>query len=249
MSIADKLQTVRAQIRNSTVAAGRPESAVTLLAVSKTMPAEDVVMAIHHGQRDFGENYVQEAIAKKAEVDRLVAGDPEWVRPVWHFIGPLQSNKTSDVAAHFDWFHTLDRLKIARRLSEQRPEGLPPLNCCLQVNISREDSKAGLQPDQDAVNELAAAVAALPGLSLRGLMCIPRADLDDTGSAEAFGRLRDMLAQMREHVGSAGFQAQASKIDTLSMGMSADMGVAIAQGATIVRIGQAIFGARKPNHH
>ncbi|GAA3962337.1 YggS family pyridoxal phosphate-dependent enzyme [Allohahella marinimesophila] len=247
MSIADKLQTVRAQIRNSTVAARRPEQAVTLLAVSKTMPAEDVAAAVRHGQRDFGENYVQEAVAKKAEVDRLLASDPEWARPVWHFIGPLQSNKTSEVAAHFDWFHTLDRLKIARRLSEQRPDDLPALNCCIQVNISHEDSKAGLLPDQHALNELATAVVGLPGLTLRGLMCIPAADLDEAGLADAFRRLRDMLAELREHLGHA-HPEQAEKLDTLSMGMSADMSIAIAQGATIVRIGQAIFGARTPTH-
>ena len=244
MSIADKLRTVRAQIRNSTVAAKRPEQAVTLLAVSKTMPAEAIVEALHNGQRDFGENYVQEAIDKKLTVEQRLVSSPEEVMPIWHFIGPLQSNKTRDVAAHFDWFHTLDRLKIARRLADQRPEDLPLLNCCLQVNISSEDSKSGLPPEQAVINELATAVMALPRLTLRGLMCIPAADLNDEELATAFARLQTLLEQLREHLVKAGYETQAEHLDTLSMGMSADMDVAISQGATIVRIGQAIFGAR-----
>ncbi len=200
---------------------------VTLLAVSKTQSAQAVREACAAGQHDIGENYVQEARRKQTELDDL--------RGVlrWHFIGALQRNKTREVAAHFDWVHTIDRLEVAQRLSDQRPQGLAPLRVCIQVNVDGEASKAGVAPE--AVESLARAVAALPRLELRGLMSIPEPTDDAQQQRAQHRRLRDLLETLKR----AGLA-----VDTLSMGMSADLETAVAEGSTIVRLGTAIFGAR-----
>jgi pyridoxal phosphate enzyme (YggS family) len=205
---------------------GRSPQALVLVAVSKTCPAQAVSAAYAAGQRDFGENYVQEGIEKITALMGLQG-------IVWHFIGPLQSNKTRPVAENFAWVHSVDRLKIAQRLSEQRPAEAAPLNVCLQVNVSGEASKSGISPDE--VLSLAQAVAALPRLCLRGLMCIPEPSEDAAVLAARFGT----LAHLQQVLHKAGLM-----VDTLSMGMSADMEPAIAAGATMVRVGSAIFGAR-----
>jgi pyridoxal phosphate enzyme (YggS family) len=228
-TIAGNLQAVEATIEAACRAAGRPRSTVQLLAVSKTFPAEAVLEAVAAGQRAFGENYLQEGIDKIAAVAKALPDTPL----EWHFIGPIQSNKTRPIAAHFDWVHTVERLKIAQRLSEQRPPGLGPLNICLQVNISGESSKSGIQPGE--LPALAQAVAALPNLRLRGLMAIPEPQEDPELQRLPFARLR-ALAQ---DIVKSGIH-----LDTLSMGMSGDMRAAILEGATIVRVGSAIFGAR-----
>lgn len=224
-SISANLQAVRERVAAAAIAAGRRPEEVMLLAVSKTWPAQCVAEAAAAGQRTFGENYVQEG------VDKIVALDLPGVE--WHFIGPLQSNKSRLVAAHFDWVHSIDRLKLAERLSAQRREDLPPLMLCIQVNVSGEASKSGVAPAE--VAELAAAVAALPGVRLRGLMCIPEPDGDEALLRERFASLR----RLRDALNVAGFE-----LDTLSMGMSHDLELAIAEGATMVRVGTAIFGAR-----
>lgn len=200
-----------------------------MLAVSKTFPAEAVVEAMAMGQRAFGENYVQEALDKMQEVARL---QPD-IAVEWHFIGPIQSNKTRPIASHFHWVHTVDRLKIAQRLSEQRPPELGPLDICLQVNISGEASKSGA--GEDELPALARQVAQLPNLRLRGLMAIPEASKDPAQQRAAFARLRSLFEDLR---------ADGLPLDTLSMGMSGDLAAAVAEGATIVRVGSAIFGAR-----
>lgn len=225
--IAANLQAVKNDIAAATQQAGRDPSAVTLLAVSKTVPPATVREAFLAGQTAFGENYVQEGLDKIAALDDLRS------RIQWHFIGPLQSNKTRSVAGQFDWVHTVDRLKIAERLSAQRPDGLPPLQVCIQVNISEEASKSGVAP-QDVL-PLARAVAALPNLQLRGLMAIPAPAEGPAAQRQPFAALRALLDQLRQ---------SGLNVDTLSMGMSADMDAAIAEGATLVRIGTAIFGAR-----
>ncbi|MGZ8320524.1 MAG: YggS family pyridoxal phosphate-dependent enzyme [Telluria sp.] len=229
-TIAQNLQAVDATIVAAANAAGRARADVQLLAVSKTFPPEAVVEAFAAGQRAFGENYLQEALDKKAAV---AAALPD-AEIEWHFIGPIQSNKTRPIAANFEWVHTVERLKIAQRLSEQRPAGLPPLNICLQVNISGEASKSGTSADE--LDELARAVASLPNLRLRGLMAIPEAGTDYTRQRAAFAELRGHFERLR---------AEGFNLDTLSMGMSADMEAAVAEGATIVRIGSAVFGSRK----
>jgi pyridoxal phosphate enzyme (YggS family) len=228
-TIAGNLQAVEATIQAACEAAARPRSTVQLLAVSKTFPAEAVLEAAAAGQRAFGENYLQEGIDKIAAVAKAL---PD-TRLEWHFIGPIQSNKTRPIAAHFDWVHTVERLKIAQRLSEQRPPELGPLNICLQVNISGEASKSGAQPAE--LLELAKAVAMLPNLRLRGLMAIPEPQDDPELQRAPFARLRELA----EGIARAGIQ-----LDTLSMGMSSDMRAAVLEGATIVRVGSAIFGAR-----
>jgi pyridoxal phosphate enzyme (YggS family) len=228
-TIAGNLQAVEATIQAACEAASRPRSTVQLLAVSKTFPAEAVLEAAACGQRAFGENYLQEGVDKIAAVAKAL---PD-TRLEWHFIGPIQSNKTRPIAAHFDWVHTVERLKIAQRLSEQRPAELGPLNICLQVNISGEASKSGAAPAE--LVELAQAVAALPNLRLRGLMAIPEPQEDPALQRIPFARLR-ALAQ---EIVKAGIH-----LDTLSMGMSGDMRAAVMEGATIVRVGSAIFGAR-----
>lgn len=225
--IAANLQAVNRRIAAAAQQAGRPAGEVALLAVSKTFPATDVRAAFDAGQRAFGENYVQEGVDKIARLADLRDA------LCWHFIGPLQSNKTRAVAEHFDWVHAIDRLRIAERLSAQRPAGKAPLQVCLQVNISGEASKSGVTPAE--VPALARAVAALPGLRLRGLMAIPEAVADPAAQRRPFAALRALLDTLR---------ADGLEVDTLSMGMSADMDAAIAEGATLVRIGTAIFGAR-----
>jgi pyridoxal phosphate enzyme (YggS family) len=224
-SIAANLQAVRARIAAACHAAGRPADAVQLLAVSKTWPAGSVREALAAGQRAFGENYVQEGIAKAAEM----AG----TGLEWHFIGPLQSNKTRLVAENFAWTHSVERLKIAERLAAQRPAGLAPLQVCIQVNVSGEASKSGCAPDEAAI--LARAVAALPGLRLRGLMAIPEPTDDISLLRSRFALLR----QLRDRINADGLP-----LDTLSMGMSEDLEAAIMEGATMVRVGTAIFGQR-----
>ena len=229
-SIAAKLQQVRQRITRACDGAGRPAQSVTLLAVSKTFGATPVREAHAAGQRDFGENYVQEALAKMDALADLRA------ELRWHFIGPLQSNKTRAVAEGFDWVHSVDRLKIAQRLAEQRPAHLPPLQLCLQVNISGEASKSGLRPDE--VHAVAQAVAALPAqrVRLRGLMAIPEPTPDVALQRARFASLR----AMRDELNAAGLA-----LDTLSMGMSDDLEAAIAEGSTLVRVGTAIFGSRR----
>lgn len=224
-SIAQRLQAVRARLAAAAAAAGRAPDEVALLAVSKTWPADAVRQAAAAGQRAFGENYVQEGVAK-AEALRGLGLE-------WHFIGPLQSNKTRAVAGAFDWVHSIDRLKIAERLSAQRDVHRPPLNVCIQVNVSGEASKSGVSPDE--LDALAHAVAALPRLRLRGLMCIPEPSEDPALLRARFALLRERLA---------GLGAQGLALDTLSMGMSHDIEPAVAEGATIVRVGTAIFGGR-----
>jgi len=221
-TIPESVAKVRARIREAAQASGRDPQDVQLLAVSKTKPANDLREAFACGQRDFGENYLQEALAKQAELADLAL--------TWHFIGPIQSNKTRAIAEHFAWVHAVDRLKIAQRLSEQRPTDLPPLNLCLQVNVSGEASKSGCAPAELA--ELARAVAELPNLRLRGLMAIPEPTDDPAAQRAAFARLREL----KDGLGL--------DLDTLSMGMSHDLEAAIAEGATWVRIGTALFGAR-----
>lgn len=226
-SIAANLQAVRARIAAACIAAGRGAESVQLLAVSKTWPAALVREAAASGQHAFGESYVQEACDKAAELKDLGLE--------WHFIGPLQGNKTRPVAESFAWVHSVDRLKIAGRLAAQRPAGLPPLQICLQVNISGEASKSGCAPPQAL--DLAAAIIQLPGLRLRGLMAIPEPTADITRQRSQFALLRRTLEQINAELGCG--------LDTLSMGMSDDLEAAIMEGATMVRIGTAIFGKRE----
>jgi len=221
-TLADNLSAISARIASAAQAAGRDPASVQLLAVSKTKPASAIREIHAAGVRDVGENYLQEALTKQQELSDLPL--------IWHFIGPIQSNKTKAIAEHFDWVHSVDRLKIAQRLSEQRPQGLAPLNICLQVNVSGEDSKSGCAPAD--LPALAHAVAALPNLRLRGLMAIPEPSEDRAEQEAAFATLR----QLQEGLDLG--------LDTLSMGMSHDLEAAIAQGATWVRIGTALFGAR-----
>jgi pyridoxal phosphate enzyme (YggS family) len=226
-SIEATLQQVRTRIASACISAGRPVQSVTLLAVSKTFDATVVRAAHAAGQRAFGENYVQEALQKMQALADL-RSDMEW-----HLVGPLQANKTAAVAGAFDWVHTVDRLKIAERLSAQRPAGAPPLNVCVQVNVSGEASKAGVAPDE--LPALARAVAGLPNLTLRGLMAIPEPAPAFEAQRAPHRRLRVLLQDL---------QRDGLALDTLSMGMSADLEAAVAEGATIVRVGSAIFGAR-----
>lgn len=227
-SLKDNFAEVHARIDAAARAAGRDPGSVTLLAVSKTFDAATVAQAAALGQNAFGENYVQEALGK------IAALRPAWPDLQWHFIGPLQSNKTREIAAQFDWVHGIDRLRIAERLSVQRPPERPPLQVCIQVNVDAEASKSGVAP-QDAP-ALAAAVARLPNLVLRGLMCIPEPRDGIAAQREPFSRLRALRDAIVREQGLA--------LDTLSMGMSADLEAAIHEGATIVRIGSALFGAR-----
>ena len=236
-TIAVALQQVKQRIARAVdardeareVACGRAEGAVTLLAVSKTQPADAVRAAHAAGQRAFGENYVQEALAKIDALADLRA------QIEWHLIGPLQSNKTRAVAEAFDWVHSVDRLKIAQRLAEQRPAGLPPLNLCLQVNVSAESSKSGVDPAE--LPALARAVAALPPdrVRLRGLMSIPEPAQGLDAQRAPHRRLRELLSALKD---------EGLALDTLSMGMSADLEAAVAEGSTLLRVGTAIFGAR-----
>jgi pyridoxal phosphate enzyme (YggS family) len=213
-------------LRKSAIEAGRDPATVQLLAVSKKQPVEKIREAAAAGQRNFGENFVQEGVAK---IETLADLDL-----TWHFIGHLQSNKTRIVAENFDWVHTIDKLKTARRLSEQRPETLPDLNICLQVNVDDEESKSGVLPA--AVPELAATCAELPRLRLRGLMCLPAIREDFAAQRRPFATLRKLAEGLRD---------TGLDMDTLSMGMTADFRAAIFEGATIVRIGTAVFGERR----
>jgi len=219
-------QHVLQRLQQACTQSNRSSQSVRLLAVSKTKPATMVEAVYALGQRSFGENYLQEALEK---IDALRELPLEW-----HFIGPIQSNKTRAIAEHFDWVHSVDRLKIAQRLSEQRPADMPALNLCLQVNISGEASKSGCQPE--ALAELAQQVAALPNIRLRGLMAIPEPETDPYRQRATFARVRRLMSEL---------QTQWPSLDTLSMGMSGDLEAAIAEGATIVRIGTALFGPRQ----
>jgi pyridoxal phosphate enzyme (YggS family) len=226
-TISSNIQQVRARIARACDSARRPVQSVTLLCVSKTFGPDAVRAAHTAGERCFGENYVQEALDKIAALSDL----RESIE--WHLIGPLQANKTRVVAECFDWVHSIDRLKIAQRLSQQRPTTMPPLQLCLQVNISGEPSKSGLAPAD--VIDVALAVVGLPGVRLRGLMAIPEPAGDLETQRVPHRRLRELLDELR---------TQGIALDTLSMGMSADLEAAILEGATVVRVGSAIFGAR-----
>jgi pyridoxal phosphate enzyme (YggS family) len=226
--IAHSLDAVQQRMADVARAAGRDPRSIMLLAVSKTFPADAVRAAYDAGQRAFGENYVQESIDKINTLADLRA------QIEWHFIGPLQSNKTRPVAQHFDWVHSIDRLKIAQRLSEQRPAGLPPLNVCVEVNVDGEASKSGVAPAD--VARFAHEIAALPRLRLRGLMSIPEPVEGLDAQRAPHRQLRELFDALRR---------DGLALDTLSMGMSADLEAAVLEGATIVRIGTAIFGARQ----
>ncbi len=229
LDIENNLAALRRRIAQACIASGRHVDTVELVAVSKTFDAAAVRAAYAAGQRRFGENYLQEALAKQSQLPGLGAE--------WHFIGPIQANKTRDIAAHFDWVHSVDRLKIALRLSDQRPPQLAPLQICVQVNISGEASKSGCAPTEAA--ELCAAISRLPRLQLRGLMAVPAPAGDDDARAP-FRELQYLFRQIRA--------AQGPGFDTLSAGMSGDLEAAIAEGSTLVRVGSALFGARPPVH-
>ncbi|MDT3253786.1 YggS family pyridoxal phosphate-dependent enzyme [Serratia sp. root2] len=228
-TIQQNLQDVRSRIAAAAQGCARAPEEITLLAVSKTKPVAAIAEAIAAGQRAFGENYVQEGVDKVQHFATL----PEGATLDWHFIGPLQSNKSRLVAEHFAWCHTVDRLRIAQRLSDQRPAGLPPLNVLIQINISDEQSKSGIVLAE--LPALAEAVAALPNLRLRGLMAIPAPEEDYQRQLAVFGQMSDAFRALQLHY---------PQVDTLSMGMTDDMAAAIAAGSTLVRIGTAIFGAR-----
>ena len=228
-TIEQNLQAVRRNMEAAAFEAGRAPQSVQLLAVSKTFGLDAVLEAVRAGQTVFGENYLQEALDKMAAVAARV---PEAALQ-WHFIGPIQSNKTRPIAEHFDWVHTIEREKIAQRLSQQRPSVMAPLNICLQVNISGEASKSGVAPG--ALRELAQQVALLPNLRLRGLMALPEPAAEFEQQRVAFRQLRLLYEELQE---------DGLALDTLSMGMSGDMRAAIFEGATMVRVGSAIFGSR-----
>jgi len=234
-SIVVNLMQVRVRIELAAIAAKREPEEIELLAVSKTFPASAVEEAMHAGQSAFGENYVQEGVEKIVQLEKL----RPWL--IWHFIGPLQSNKTKEVAQHFDWVHSVDRLKIAERLSAQRGEfpDLPPLQVCVQINVSEEDSKSGVSLTE--VEELCNAIASLPNLVLRGLMAIPAPSSDPVQQRQAFSAVQDCFRKIQAaHTVELGYQF----FDTLSMGMSDDLEAAIAEGSTMIRVGSAIFGKR-----
>jgi pyridoxal phosphate enzyme (YggS family) len=228
--ITTNLHDVQQRLNLAATAANRRPIDITLLAVSKTFPASAVREAYTAGQRHFGENYVQEGVQK---IEDLIDVRNELI---WHFIGPLQSNKTQTVANHFDWVHSIDREKIAQRLNDQRPANLPPLNVCVQINISSETSKSGVNPT-DAL-ALCQAITRMPHLTLRGLMSIPEPVEDPVLQRQAHRQLKEIFKQIKQELNDS------THFDTLSMGMSADMEAAIAEGSTIVRIGTAIFGKR-----
>lgn len=224
--IDDKLAKVTARIHQAALAAGRDLQSVQLIAVSKTQPPEAIAQAYVLGQRRFGENYLQEALDKQGALQHLPGLE-------WHFIGPIQSNKTRAIAEHFSWVHSVDRLKIAQRLHEQRPANLPPLNICVQVNIDDETTKSGVSLAE--LPALIAGIAPLARVKLRGLMAIPAATDDPIRQRQAFAKLRSALQVLN---------LQGYAMDTLSMGMSGDMEAAITEGATFVRVGTDIFGVR-----
>jgi pyridoxal phosphate enzyme (YggS family) len=224
-SISERLQAVLEHIGQAAHAAGRPPAAIQLVAVSKTQPVEAIRQAYVAGQHAFGENYLQEALEKMSQLSELPLQ--------WHFIGPIQSNKTRAIAERFHWVHSIDRLKIAQRLNEARPDSLTPLNVCIEVNVSGEASKDGIAPDE--ARALADAIMQLPRLRLRGLMTIPAPTADIALQHRQFRMLRDLFEQLR---------SEGLPLDTLSMGMTQDFPAAIAEGSTIVRIGTAVFGTR-----
>lgn len=221
--IAERLKQIKTRISQAEHTHCRTPGSVLLLAVSKTKPAEDIVAAYQAGQRHFGESYLQEALRKQQELGAFDI--------TWHFIGPIQSNKTRPIAAHFDWVHSVDKLKIAQRLNEQRPAWLPPLNICLQVNISGEASKSGITLDE--LPEMYRQIAQLPRLKLRGVMAIPAPEEDFERQRQPYKALHQAVAALNR-----------PELDTFSFGMTGDLEAAIAEGATIVRIGTALFGAR-----
>jgi PLP dependent protein len=222
-SIAERFFHIRSQIRHATGIAGRPRGSVQLLAVSKTKPAADIAALYRLGQRHFAENYLQEALTKQLQLSAFNIS--------WHFIGPIQSNKTKSIACHFDWVHSVDRLKIAQRLSEQRPEHLPPLNICLQVNISQEGSKSGVSLEE--LPDLIEAIGVLPRLRLRGVMAIPEPESNYQKQRQPYKQLYQAVRQLDR-----------PELDSFSFGMSGDLKAAIMEGATLVRIGTALFGER-----
>ncbi len=240
-TIASHLEAVRTRIAAACQRFGRDPASVQLLAVSKTFPPEAVREAMQAGQWAFGENYVQEGVDKIVRLREWQAIGLAPVGPLqWHCIGPLQSNKTRPVAEHFDWVHSVDRLKIAQRLSEQRPSQLPPLQVCIQVNVDSGPTKSGVAPAEALA--LARAVASLPRLTLRGLMCIPEPAESFEAACAVLGRARALMDEVRDDLRARGMAP--GTLDTLSMGMSADLEAAIASGSTLVRVGTAIFGAR-----
>lgn len=222
-SIAEKLHTINADIRLAEAEAKRQENSVQLLAVSKTKPAEAIIEAYRAGQRQFGENYLQEALVKQRELSCY--------QICWHFIGPIQSNKTRQIAKHFSWVHSVDRIKIAKRLSEQRPENMPPLNICLQVNISNEPSKSGFRLDElpSAIEQ----ISTFSHLNLRGVMAIPQPATDYEQQCKPYRALYQAIKQLNK-----------PELTTFSFGMTGDLKAAITEGATIVRVGTALFGRR-----
>lgn len=222
-SIANKIKQINSEIRKAECSAQREEGSVTLLAVSKTKPGSDIIQAYQAGQRHFGESYCQEALIKQKELSCY--------QITWHFIGPIQSNKTRQIASHFSWVHSVDRLKIAKRLSEQRPAYLPPLNICIQVNISNEQSKSGFQLDELAA--IVEQISQLPNISLRGVMAIPHPEADYEQQRVPYRKLYQYVKTIDNF-----------KMDTFSFGMTGDIKAAIAEGSTIVRVGTALFGAR-----
>tara|TARA_R110001592_G_scaffold42654_5_gene138518 strand:+ start:12918 stop:13625 length:708 start_codon:yes stop_codon:yes gene_type:complete len=231
-SIADKLENVRARIQKTTIASKKMPDSVHLLAISKKHNAECLYEAIKCGLFDFGENYLSEALAKQITLKGLCA-ETEYARVVWHFTGPIQSNKSRLIAENFAWVHTLARSKIVQRLNEQRPRDLPPLNCCIQVNIDEEDSKSGILLGEVAA--LAEEINLAPNLCFRGLMCIPNSDQNEESLKAAFHRMATKFHELKLVYPS---------VDILSMGMSGDIEAAIECGSTMVRVGTAIFGGR-----
>ena len=227
-NIAENIRLLRERVNKACLDAGRQPEELSVMAVSKTRSATEIAAAVAMGLTHIGENYLQEALEKQQQLREQTI--------CWHFIGPIQSNKTRAIAEHFDWVHSVDRLKIIQRLAEQRPASLPPLNICLQVNISAEASKAGASPEE--LPELAKAVLAQPRLHLRGLMAIPEASGQRQVQAAACARLRVLLQQLRSEL-------SAPALDTLSMGMSGDLEAAVAEGSTLLRIGTDIFGPRR----
>lgn len=230
---ADALQQVNQRITNACQQVKRPNNSVTLLAVSKRHGIDKIRAVYASGQRHFGENYLNEALEKQQALTDLPI--------IWHYIGSIQSNKTRKIANHFAWVHTVDSLKIAERLSNQRPKDLPPLNICLQINIDNENSKSGLLPDTNQLTALVDKIIALPHLKLRGLMCIPELKADVDAQRVTFSRMQALQQTLQQHLQQ---HQRKQTLDTLSMGMSDDLDAAIACGATIVRVGTAIFGQR-----
>ncbi|PCJ92406.1 MAG: YggS family pyridoxal phosphate-dependent enzyme [Porticoccaceae bacterium] len=230
LNIADNLDHIHHRIQRITKIVGRISDDIVLLAVSKGQPAQAIRNAYELGQRHFGENYLQEALEKQQQLSDLTD-------ICWHFIGPVQSNKTRKVAERFDWVHTVDRIKLAQRLSALRPESQAPINICLQVNINKEKSKSGLLAEN--VEDLAQSVLELPRVKLRGLMTIPQNNQTETGQHESFAAIAQLLTKLRNS------SPQLATLDTLSMGMSADLEIAITEGATIIRVGTGIFGPRQ----